>query len=155
MEIKIGKGIGAVRFGMQEKKVLELLGPADELDVSEEIDGTVTRTLEYYDLGLSFSFDSDDGDKLSSIALSDKDRDFHGLRIGINKEEVLTIASNTDWGEPEYDDLSYDDAFSLEVIMYDKISLSVWLEDNEVTEIEFGPIWADEDTIIWPDLNMN
>ncbi|MCI5083406.1 MAG: hypothetical protein MRY78_17035 [Saprospiraceae bacterium] len=150
MEIKIGKGIGDVLFGMTEKQVVAILGQADEVDETEQDDGVVTRSLEYYDHGLTISFDSDDGDKMSSIAINDRDISFHGIEVGMSRDEVLTIGGKEDWGKAEIEDLSEDDPFSLEVVMYDQISLSIWFENDEVTEIEFGPLWKDEETILWP-----
>jgi hypothetical protein len=150
MEIKIGKGINDILFGMKENELKEKMGIPDEIDVMAQDDGVVTRSLEYHDHGISFSFDSDDGDKLSSIAINDKGINFAGVEVGMTRDAVLTAGAQNEWGEAEMEDLSDDDPFSMEVVMFDKISLSIWLENDEVTEIEFGPLWADEERIIWP-----
>ncbi|MCH2082905.1 MAG: hypothetical protein MK226_10985 [Saprospiraceae bacterium] len=150
MKINIGKGINDILFGMKENELKEKMGIPDEIDVMEQDDGVVTRSLEYYDHGLTFSFDSDDGDKLSSIAINDKGIKFGGVEVGMARDAVLTAGAQNEWGDAEIEDLSDDDPFSMEVVMFDKISLSIWLENDEVTEIEFGPLWADEENIVWP-----
>ncbi len=150
--VKLGRGIGDIKFGMSSSNVVNILGQPDDTEQEKHDDGNSTQSLIYEELGLAFDFSSIDDFKLSSISLSADDISIGRLiRVGLSKQKVFEFADKLEWGDGELEDISPDnEAAVIEVIWFDQINVSIWFEDNEVYEIEFGPFWKDEESFVWP-----
>ncbi len=153
-DILIGKGFDEIRFGMTRQEVKKVLGEPDEVDAytsSDEADDN-TEAYHYDELELSVSFDEVDDWRLGSIAISSEEAVLEGLAlIGNSDEELLERVSNLDLGEYEREDVSSPESPDHEVISFYESSINFWLENGTVTEIQFGPIWDDEnEEVIWP-----
>lgn len=150
--VKLGTGIGDIKFGMTSSDVVNILGQPDDTEKETHDDGNITQTLVYDELGLLFDFGSIDNYKLNSISINAEDISVDRLiRVGLDKQKVFEYVDELDWGDSEIEDISPDDDdVVIEVIWFDKVNVSIWLEDDEVYEIEFGPFWKDEDSFIWP-----
>ncbi len=153
-QILVGKGFGDIRFGMSREEVKKILGEPDEIDqfASSEDEGDNTEAFHYDELELSVSFDEVDDWKLTSIAVSDPEAEFEGMKlIGVSDNELEAKLSTVEMGEMEREDVSSPESPDNEVISYPNASINFWLEDGEVSEIQFGPFWDDEDEVyIWP-----
>ncbi|MEZ4888248.1 MAG: hypothetical protein R3E32_26195 [Chitinophagales bacterium] len=152
--VKLGTGIGDIKFGMVSSDIVNILGQPDDTEQETHDDGSTTQTLVYEELGLLFDFGSVDNFKLTSVSINAEDITVERLiRVGLSKQKVFDFVENLEWGEPELEDISpEDDDVVIEVIWFDKVNVSIWLEDDEVYEIEFGPFWKNDDTFIWPKL---
>ncbi len=154
-DILIGKGFDEIRFGMTRQEVKEILGEPDEIDEyasSEEAEDN-TEAYHYDELELSVSFDELDNWQLGSIAVSNPDAVLDGLKlVGISDEDLLEKISNIELGEYEREDVSSPESPDHEVISFYDASINFWLENGAVTEIQFGPLWDDEnEEVIWPE----
>ncbi len=154
-EIIVGKGYESIRFGMTRSEVEKILGKPDEIDSyasSEEAEDN-TEAYHYDEIELSVSFDELEDWKLSSIAVSDPDAELEGLKlIGVSSEELLEKVDALALGEYEREDVSSPESPDNEVISFMNSSINFWLEEDEVTEIQFGPFWdEEEEDFIWPE----
>ncbi|TLX76561.1 hypothetical protein E9993_06635 [Labilibacter sediminis] len=153
-DILVGKGFEEIRFGMTRQEVKKILGEPDEVDqyASSEESEDNTEAFHYDELELSVSFDEIDDWRLGSIAVSDSESTLEGLKlIGVSDEQLLEKVSALDLGEYEREDVSSPESPDHEVISFYNSSLNFWLEEGKVSEIQFGPIWDDEnEEIIWP-----
>ncbi len=154
-EIIIGKGYESVRFGMTRSEVEKILGKPDEIDSyasSEEAEDN-TEAYHYDEIEVSVSFDELEDWKLSSIAVSDPDAELEGLKlIGVSSKELLEKVDALALGEYEREDVSSPESPDNEVISFMNSSINFWLEEDEVTEIQFGPFWdEEEEDFIWPE----
>lgn len=152
-EIRPGKGLGTLLFGKSREQVKAMLGKPEEVErysLSDE-EGDATEAWHYDDLGLSLSFDEEFGWKLSSIAVSSADFTLDGQSlIGKNKAEVMEAFRANEWGELEEDvEVSEDDPDSC-LMHVDESRISLWFEQDELTEIQIGPFYRNEE-IIWPE----
>ncbi len=153
-DILIGKGYGDIRFGMTRSEVKKVLGEPTEVDQyasSEESDDN-TEAFHYDEIELSVSFDEVDDWKLSSIAVSDPEAILDGMKlIGVSEEELLEKVEKLELGEYEKEDVSSPESPDNEVISFFESSVNFWFENGEVTEIQFGPFWDEEnEEYIWP-----
>ncbi|MFK7906909.1 MAG: hypothetical protein AB8B69_17380 [Chitinophagales bacterium] len=153
--VKLGTGIGDIKFGMLSSDIVNSLGQPDETEQETHEDGGTTQTLIYEELGLLFDFGSVDNFRLNSISINAEDITVERLmRPGLSKQKVFDNLENLDWGEAVLEDISpEDDNVVIEVIWFDKVNVSIWLEDDVVYEVEFGPFWKNDDTFIWPKLS--
>ncbi len=153
-DILIGKGFEDIRFGMTRSEVKKVLGEPDEVDQyssSEETDDN-TEAFHYDSIELSVSFDELDNWRLSSIAVSDADACIDGIKlVGLTDEELLEKVDALNLGEYDREDVSSPDSPDNEVITFQEASVNFWFEDGIVSEIQFGPLWDDEnEELIWP-----
>ncbi len=152
-DIKIGIGLGDIEFGCTKEKLKYLLGEPTEKDIynaSGEEDGYMTESWHYDEQEFSVSFDEEDNWKLTTISSSSEDTIFKGKSLmGKSMEEVLELLADEDLGENELEDMS-DDEVNQKLITFLASSLNLWFEDDELTEIQWGILWSDEDTPIWP-----
>jgi len=154
-DILIGKGFDNIRFGMTRQEVKKILGEPDEIDeyASSEESEDNTEAFHFDELELSVSFDEIDDWRLGSIAISDPESTLEGLNLlGISDEELLKKISILDLGESEREDVSSPESPDHDVLSFYNSSINFWMENGVVSEIQFGPIWDDEnEEVIWPE----
>ena len=149
-KIDPGLGLGLIRFGMLAEDVEKLLGPPDEILTSDEDDEGEeinTRTYVYNEPHLlELNFDGDEEDKLISILIENPEAELFGEElIGKTEEDaraaVLQAGHEVEiWEGPDLRELSIED-----------LEITLWVEQNLVYAIEWGPFWEDEETIQWPE----
>lgn len=153
-DIKIGNGLGDIPFGCTKEKLRYLIGEPDEIDsynASGEEDGYLTEAWHYDEHEFSVSFDEEDNWRLTTISISSPQCMFNGNQlIGKGMDDVLELLGNEDFGENELDDLS-DDNIDQKLISFLPASLNLWFENGELSEIQWGVLWSDEDTPRWPE----
>lgn len=153
-EIKPGVGIADIRFGMRRDDVHNTLGPADEVDAFsyEEAGNDKTETWMYETLGLSLGFDEEEQWRLISLTVNANFYQYKGtVLIGKSLEEVKAILNNLEhnnfvvesWDEGEESTQVY--------IEVKTLNMNIWFEDGICDEVEWGPLFIDDDTIKWPD----
>lgn len=149
MEIKIGIGIDKVKFGMERSEVLQILGEPSEKELfsySEDEDD-LTEVWHYDDQEMSLSFDEADHWRLIMIAASDDTFTYNNQHlIGKSYEQVLNALKEMDIQNIEEEEVSEYD----KVIKVEDDSLNIWFDNNEASEIQWGPKWSDDDTPIFP-----
>jgi hypothetical protein len=149
MEIKIGIGVDQVKFGMERSEVQQILGEPTEKELfsySEDEDD-LTEVWHYDEKEMSLSFDEADDWRLIMIAASDdsfslNDKDI----VGKSYEEVLALVQEMGYKNLETDEVSEYD----KVIKVEEESLNIWFDNNEASELQWGPKWSDENTPIFP-----
>ncbi|MDA3865465.1 MAG: hypothetical protein PF489_01815 [Salinivirgaceae bacterium] len=153
-EIKAGIGLDSLRFGMSKEEVENILGKPNEIDThtdNNEDDGA-TESWHYDDQELSISFEEIDDFKLFSIAVSNKSYKFKNKKlIGLKKKELIEELEALAIDDLKTEDWSTDDNLGQELIFSEKLSINFWMEDGELSEIQWGPLLEDEGYIIWPE----
>lgn len=153
-EIHPGKGLGALRFGMSQEQVKQIIGDADEVErySLDELEGDDTEAWHYDEAGISVSFDEEYDWRMSSIAVSLEDYLLDGeALIGKSVDEVLETAGKRGWGTPEEDaEIAEEDAGVAMFHLEDK-GISFWFEDDVLSEIQLSPLVVN-DEVSWPEL---
>lgn len=146
--IEIGVGIDQIKFGMLKADVEKVLGKPDEIDkeLYGENEEAVLESWHYDELDLSLGFDEDEDWKLITVAVSDskytlKDKALVGLKIS----EIIDVLNAMG-----YDEIELEEDEEISVLYLDDQSMKIWLENQVVTEVQWGPLFQDEDTIAWP-----
>jgi hypothetical protein len=154
-EIKIGQGLGDIKFGISRDKLKELLGEPDEKEsfsLSEDAEGfDTTESWHYDEYEFSASFDEEFDWKLVRIAISSPNAELNGEKlIGISKDELLNKLDALDFCDLDFEDLSSEDSTNQELVAADEYGMTFWLDNGVVSEIQWEPLFVDEDTIRWP-----
>lgn len=153
-EIKAGIGLGQLKFGMSRDEVKKLLGEPDEIESYSyaEEDQDLTESWHYDELELSLGFDGEEDWKLTTISVTS---DFYELKnkrlMGLSKEDLLTALSELDFADLDIDDWESDDNTEQTLISSDSFGMGFWVEDGFLIEIQWNPLFSDEDTIVWPE----
>jgi len=144
--INKGIGLGNLKFGIYTTDVEGELGNPSEAEKNED-EG---ENWHYDDYDMSMSFDEDS--RLVTIAVSDESYLLEGVSlIGKDVEFVEDQVKNMKLGESFFEEMSESEDMNISVIGFEDSSMNLWFEDGILTEIQFWPLFKDEDTIIWPD----
>lgn len=152
-EIKPGIGLGFLKFGMSRDQVKELLGEPAFIDKYAHSDAAndATESWEYDELFLSISFDEAENWKLMMFSVSS---DFYELEeaslIGLSEKKLVDQLDEIDLGEVFVEDCSDNDNEDHKVIEIDEKSINFWLTDGVLDEIQWSPLFINDDTIKWP-----
>jgi len=151
MIIHPGRGIDDILFGRTPNEVLKILGPPKKKEeIKNENESYIT--LYYESEFLRFSFDELNDWKLSEIsAETNKVKLFNLEIIGIKKELLLEILHNQKITDCVISNVAKNEGWTHELLELEDLSINIWLENEEVQEIQWGPFWIDENTIDWPE----
>lgn len=152
-EIKLGVGLGPIRFGMTKAEVKLILGKPSNAETFSysDSDEDLTECWDYQDLELSLNFDEEENWKLTMISVTSKFYELEGISlIGLNGEQLLAQLNKLKIGKVEIEDFSEEDVFDNELIEIEDKSLSFWLNNDVLDEIQWTPFFIDEDTLNWP-----
>lgn len=152
-EIKLGIGLGVLHFGLTQDGVRELLGEPDEIELDEiETDDEESQSVSWHydELDISLGFEIEYQWRLSTISVTD---DFYQLAgealIGLEEKSLMKKLSSL-----KIDDLVAIDQEDLdeeqELLISEKSSLFFWLEAGQLLEIQFSPIFDENDQPVWP-----
>ncbi|MCB0515099.1 MAG: hypothetical protein R2798_08855 [Chitinophagales bacterium] len=166
-QVNIGQGLGAVKFGISPDDLKKILGEPDDIDFFsydeideffegdeedyEESEGD-SESWHYDDIDASFTFELGDGDwRLISIASSDAELAFLGETLmGTSMQEIAKFVEKTDLGSYVIEDYSNEDFPNHKLMYFDAKSLYLWFLDEQLSEIQWGVLWKDEETPLWP-----
>jgi hypothetical protein len=153
-EIKTSVGLGDLKFGLDRKQVKEMLGEPTEIEKYSytESEEDLTESWHYDELDLSLGFDEDVDWRLMTIAVSSEDYLLKGKKIiGINYDTLLKLTEKMGINDLETEECPNDDGKECLFAISEDSSISFWVEDDIVTEVQWGPDYIDEDTIRWPE----
>jgi len=152
--IKLGKGLDKLKFGMTRDQVTDAIGEPNEIENYNPLEEDEGESIawHYDELELSASFDEEDDYRLTSIAVSSSEYLFEGVNlIGLSEEEVMQQIELMDLGDVELETMEEESALQ-SVGSIQEVSLNLWFENGELSEIQWGPFWdEEEDSYIWPE----
>ncbi|PKP10383.1 MAG: hypothetical protein CVU09_06955 [Bacteroidetes bacterium HGW-Bacteroidetes-4] len=145
--IEIGIGIGSIRFGMKRDEVKAILGEPDEIEVFEEEDPELDNTIVWHFDEVEMSLSFGDDDMLLAIAISNEDVMLAGKKLmGLTINEITEFVKEFDLGEMEIEEQPEEDGVKSTLVSLWESAMNLWFEDDELTEIQWGPLW-DEETL--------
>lgn len=151
-EIKAGKGISNITFGSKRDQLKQILGEPTEKELynATEDEDYQTEDWHYDALETSFSFDEEDGWRLTTVATSSPEASIKGKKlIGLSVDEALTETESLNLGENYLEDFS-EEGENQKLISFLDAGINLWFEDDVLSEIQWSVLWSDEDTPEWP-----
>lgn len=152
-EIKLGYGLGVLKFGMSRSEVKLILGEPSFIDKysNSDSDNDLTESWEYDTLELSLSFEEEEDWKLTVISITSE---FYELDensfIGLSEKEALKKLEGLDKEDLFLEDCSEVDGEDNKVIEVEDKSINFWFINGVLDEIQWSPFFIDDDTIDWP-----
>ena len=143
-----GQGISKLKFGLSKSQVEDLLGEPDEIEPIEDEDG-----LEYwhYDtMGMSLVFDPIENMRLTTIVSAHEDVSLFGEKIiNMGRDRLIELLHKKGMKDLFFTE-DFEDGSRIETVESIEKEMLCWLSDGQVTEVQFGPFFVDEDTVSWP-----
>lgn len=149
-DIKPGIGLGNLKFGMSRAEVKLMLGDPSFIDNYSHSDSEedLTESWEYEDLELSLSFDEEEDWRLIMMSITSKHYNLEGISlIGLKEKYLLQKLETFDLGSLDVEATEID---GQKVIEVEEQSINFWLMDGILDEIQWSPLFLDDDTIQWP-----
>ncbi|MEQ9089799.1 MAG: hypothetical protein RIE52_01845 [Balneola sp.] len=146
MEVKLGVGIGELRFGIELSEAEDLLGSFDE----HKIDGDDNNRLVYVfnEKKIRLTFYKSEKNRLGYIETSNPSVSFKGIQI---LEKNIEFIKKEVLGE-HIKDWIIDEYFSFKSHFNDEFYFSLHEEYRKVTNIELGVPFKDDEEYNWPKL---
>jgi hypothetical protein len=154
MDVNLGIGIGSIKFGMTEDELVSILGEPDEIGEFFNVEGMDDRYKEYnyFDLNLSFNFDSSDNFRLGNFDITGSghnlfDQDIYGLNI---KWTEKYLQDNID-SKPEYENTTWGKPELHELLSVSSFGLALAFMSNSLYCITCSCLFADDNNrVLWP-----
>lgn len=151
-EIIPGTGLPKLIFGTSREEILELLGQPDDVDRYSDEEDFSSETWHYDDLELSLVVEEVEDWRLTTFTVSSDVFTFEGMKlIGLSKEVLEEKLNALDQGEVVYEDWSDDDQEDFALLSIPDLNLNFWLLEGELTEIQWGVPYDEQDEVIWPE----
>lgn len=149
----LGKGTLDLIFGITREETKDILGEPDEIEVFSDEEEGQSEAWHYDEYELSATFDELDEWRLTSLAVSSPDYLFEGVNlIGLSSDEVIQQLEIMDLGDVSLEEISDNDTADQQVATIVEASLNLWFEDGQLSEIQWGPYWdEDDEEYIWPE----
>lgn len=156
--IEEGQGLGVLKFGLERNAVELILGVPDEkkrYSYSKD-EEDLTESWYYYSLDLFLGFDQEDDWRLVTIAITSTKYNFKGFSpIGLKKGELKSKLDTVGISDLEFEDYSSIENPSYELLSSDSLGINFWFDENRLSEVQWGPLFIDDETINWPEQNKN
>lgn len=153
-EIIPGKGLGIIKFGMTRDQLKLILGNPDDIesDLTDGIEDEDTETWHYDAMDLSVQFSESTDFRLVSLATSAEYAELNGESIiGMSEDNLKKHLENHGFDDLMEEQIEDEDSEQYHIIMSDEKGLNFWMEEGEVTEVQWIPLLKDEETIAWPE----
>ena len=158
--IIIGKGLEGISFGMDRNALHNAIGNPTEIDRFAYPDGDLDQAESHHfdEHEFSVSFDESEDWRLTSMAVSGEDYTLNDVKfVGMEKERLIEKLNSMDLGEvsvqqllDDDDDISSDDDENFEMVSIPEANINFWMDDDVVSEIQWGPFYNADEEIIWP-----
>jgi hypothetical protein len=146
--IKLGWGVGGVKFGASRDELAALWGEPDDAERVDYLgDGRVIRVQwEYAEREVTAYFDKADNYRLGLLETTSEAYTLEGLSlIGEDRPTVIAMIAPLGLGAPERDDL-----ITGELLTFDDVNLTLALHEGILERSQWGCFWIDDDTPQWP-----
>ena len=154
MDINLGIGISSIKFGITEDELISILGMPDEIGEYIHVEGMDDwyKEYNYFDLNLSFNFDSSDNFRLGNFDITGFghslfDQDVFGLNIKWVEKFLLDNISS----KPEYEDTTWGKTELHELLILPSLGLELAFMSGSLHCITCSYLFGDDNnTVMWP-----
>lgn len=146
-EIKLGEGLGSLKFGLSMEQVKKQMGEPEEIEDSTADDEFEHKVWNYWEDGYSFYFDKEDDYRLSCIETANPEITLFGKEIfGMSASEIEKMLASKGVTDPDKETLDTGETR----ISYEKEMIDMYFENDELVAINFGVYITDDMEVQWP-----
>lgn len=147
-DIRLGKGLGKIKFGLTMEEVEELLGEPEEVEESDEEDEFEHQAWNYWEDGYSLYFDKEDDYRLSCIETANREVQIWGERVfEMSRAQIIQLFADNDITNPEEEEAETGETR----ISFEKEMIDLYFEDDQLIAVNFGVFINDDLEVVWPE----
>ncbi|RIJ37639.1 hypothetical protein [Pontibacter oryzae] len=147
-DIRLGKGLGKIKFGLTMEEVEELLGEPEEVEESDEEDEFEHQAWNYWEDGYSLYFDKEDDYRLSCIETANREVQIWGERIfEMSRAQIIQLFADNDITNPEEEEAETGETR----ISFEKEMIDLYFDEDQLIAINFGVFINDDLEVMWPE----
>ncbi len=147
-DIRLGKGLGKIKFGLTRKEVEALIGEPEEVEESEEDDDFEHEAWNYWEEGYSLYFDKEDDYRLSCIETANREVQLWGERIfEMSPDQILQLFSDNNMQDAEEEEMEGGEAR----ISFEKEMIDLYFDEDQLIAVNFGVFIGDDLEVKWPE----
>ena len=147
-DIRLGKGLGKIKFGLTMEEVEELIGEPEEVEESDEEDEFEHQAWNYWEEGYSLYFDKEDDYRLSCIETANREVQIWGDRVfEMSKEQILQLFADNDITGPEEEETETGETR----VSFEREMIDMYFDDDQLIAINFGVFINDNLEVLWPE----
>jgi hypothetical protein len=147
-DIKLGKGLGKIKFGLTMDEVKEMLGEPEEVEESTDEDEFEHQAWNYWEEGYSLYFDKEDDYRLSCIETANRDMQLWDERIfEMSQDQIKALFADHNIGNVDEEEMETGETR----ISYEKEMIDMYFDDDQLIAINFGVFIDDNLEVQWPE----
>jgi hypothetical protein len=147
-DIRLGKGLGKIKFGLTMEEVEELVGEPEEIEESDEEDEFEHQAWNYWEEGYSLYFDKEDDYRLSCIETANREVQIWGDRVfEMSKDQILQLFADNGITDPEEEEAETGETR----LSFDKEMIDLYFDEDQLIAINFGVFINDNLEVVWPE----
>ncbi len=147
-DIRLGKGLGKIKFGLTREEVEELIGEPEEIEESEEEDEFEHEAWNYWEDGYSLYFDKEDDYRLSCIETANRDMLLWNERIfEMSQKQLVQLFADNDITNPDVEEMEEGETR----ISYEKEMIDLYFDEDQLIAVNFGVFIDDNLEVKWPE----
>lgn len=146
--MKLGTGIGKLKFGATMEEIEELMGEPEEIEESDEEDEFEHQAWNYWEEGYSLYFDKEDDYRLSCIETANPETTIFGQKIfDLDLNEIKELFAQNGLKDPETEKLETGETR----LSYEREMIDMYFDENKLIAINFGVFINDDLEVQWPE----
>lgn len=147
-DIRLGKGLGKIKFGLTRDEVEELIGEPEEVEESDEEDEFEHEAWNYWEEGYSLYFDKEDDYRLSCIETANREVQLWDERIfEMSQDQLKTL-----FADHGIEDLEEEEMEGGETrISYESEMIDLYFDEDQLIAVNFGVFIDDNLEVKWPE----
>lgn len=147
-DIRLGKGLGKIKFGLTMEEVEELIGEPEEIEESDEEDEFEHEAWNYWEDGYSLYFDKEDDYKLSCIETANREVQLWGERIfEMSKDQIIRLFADNNITNPEEEEAETGETR----LSFEKEMIDLYFDEDQLIAVNFGVFINDNLEVMWPE----
>ena len=141
LELKPLEGINDIKFGLNEKTILEYFGEPEEKEELDPIEDYITVLWHYWEIGVTVFFDKRKELVFTSIEVDNVDAELWGHRIfDMDEEELKKIFTGKGYSDIDIEITENNE----KRVSFDDAMVDLYFEEGQLTGISYG-IFIDDD----------
>lgn len=137
-------GYGEIKFGMTSEKILDLLGPADDMENIEDDDEFNTVILYYWDQDLTIFLEGKEKSAISCIETENQDSTLFGKKIfDMDEGQIINLMEEHGY---KVDETEMETSGEKRV-SYDNAMIDFFFSDGDLIAVNWGVLINDKGEI--------